>query len=294
VPIILALDLICKDPARYGIETETEPALKADAVKPGQAVDLRLVAETIDTDLESLRGLNPQLLRLVTPPDPDFVLRLPEGSAERFFAEIAAIPPEKWVSWRRHKVEQGETLSSIAKQYRVSPAEVADANDLAPGSSLEEGQKLIIPAASRPEASTGKLIRYRVRRTDTLSSIADEFDVTTAELRKWNHLRADHVTRGVSLRIYPGGMTPPPAQQQAQGKPTAANTAVTGTGPAARTPIMEARPASSVVHHVKPGETLWSIARAYQTTVEAIQAGNRFLFSRPLQVGDTLTILPAR
>jgi len=49
-----------------------------------------------------------------------------------------------------------------------------------------------------------------------------------------------------------------------------------------------------VVHHVKPGETLWSIARAYQTTVEAIQAGNRFLFSRPLQVGDTLTILPAR
>jgi membrane-bound lytic murein transglycosylase D len=257
-------------------------------------VDLRLVAETIDTDLESLRGLNPELLRLVTPPDPDFVLRLPEGSAERFFAEIAAIPPEKWVSWRRHKVEQGETLSSIAKQYRVSPAEVADANDLTPGSSLEEGQKLIIPAAARAEASTGKLIRYRVRRTDTLSSIADEFDVTTAELRKWNHLRADRVARGVSLRIYPGGMTLPPAQQQAQGKAVAANTAAAAKGPAARTPIMEARPASTVVHRVKPGETLWSIARAYQTTVEAIQAGNRFLFSRPLQVGDTLTILPAR
>jgi LysM repeat protein len=47
-----------------------------------------------------------------------------------------------------------------------------------------------------------------------------------------------------------------------------------------------------VMHRVKAGETLWSIARAYQTTVEAIQAGNRYLFSRPLQVGDTLTILP--
>jgi LysM repeat protein len=57
---------------------------------------------------------------------------------------------------------------------------------------------------------------------------------------------------------------------------------------------MEARSSSAVVHHVKPGETLWSIARAYQTTVEAIQAGNRYLFSRPLQVGDTLTILPTR
>ncbi len=156
VPIILALDLISKDPARYGIEFEPEPALKADSVKPGQAIDLRLVAETIDTDLESLRSMNPELLRLVTPPDPDFVLHLPEGTAERFFGEIAAIPPEKWVSWRRHKVEQGETLSSIAKQYRVSPAEVADANELSASASLEEGQKLIIPAAARSEGSAGK------------------------------------------------------------------------------------------------------------------------------------------
>jgi len=295
VPIILALTLISKDPARYGIEFEPEPALQADAVKPGRAIDLRLVAETIDTDLESLRSLNPELLRLVTPPDPEFVLRLPEGTAERFFAEIAAIPPEKWVSWRRHKVEQGETLSSIAKQYRVSSAEVADANELAAGASLEEGQKLIIPAASRPETSTGKLIRYRVRRTDTIATIADEFDVTAAELRKWNHLKADHVVRGASLRIYPGGMTPVPPQQQAKAKGTAANAVVAPrNGMAGNLPIMEARSASTVVHHVKPGETLWSIARAYQTTVEAIQAGNRYLFSRPLQVGDTLTILPTR
>jgi membrane-bound lytic murein transglycosylase D len=293
VPIILALALISKDPARYGIEFEPEPALKADAVKPGQAIDLRLVAETIDTDLESLRSLNPELLRLVTPPDPEFVLRLPEGTAERFFAEIAAIPPEKWVSWRRHKVEQGETLSSIAKQYRVSPAEVADANELAVGASLDEGQKLIIPAAARSEASTGKLIRYRVRRTDTIGTIADEFDVTAVELRKWNHLRADHVLRGASLRIYPGGMTPAP-QQQAKAKETAPSTVVAQRNGTRNLPVMEARTSSTVVHRVKPGETLWSIARAYQTTVEALQAGNRYLFSRPLQVGDTLTILPTR
>ena len=296
VPIILALALISKDPARYGIEFEPEPALQADTVKPGQAIDLRLVAETIDTDLETLRSLNPELLRLVTPPDPEFVLRLPEGTAERFFAEIAAIPPEKWVSWRRHKVEQGETLSSIAKQYRVSPVEVADANELATGASLEEGQKLIIPAASRSETSTGKVIRYRVRRTDTIATIADEFDVTAAELRKWNHLRADHVVRGTSLRIYPGGMSPAPPQQQAKTRDAdaAPSSLVAVNNSAKKLPIMEARSTSSVVHRVKPGETLWSIARAYQTTVEAIQAGNRYLFSRPLQVGDTLTILPAR
>jgi len=49
-----------------------------------------------------------------------------------------------------------------------------------------------------------------------------------------------------------------------------------------------------VAHHVAPGETLWSIAKAYKTTVEALRSGNQFLFSRPLQAGDTLMILPPR
>jgi membrane-bound lytic murein transglycosylase D len=290
VPIILALTLISKDPARYGIEFEPEPPLAADAVKPGQAIDLRLVAETIDSDLDTLRGLNPQLLRLVTPSNPEFVLRIPEGTAERFFAEIADIPPEKWVSWRRHKVEEGETLSAIAKQYHVAPAEIADANSLSGSTTLEPGQKLIIPAAARAEAATGKLIRYRVRRNDTATSIADEFDVTTAELRTWNHLRSDHLVRGMSLRIYPGGMGSAPQGHSREGAAVVASASTAPRKASAAVPIMEAG-SGPVTHRVKPGETLWSIARAYRTTVEAIQGGNRFLFSRPLQVGDTLTIL---
>jgi membrane-bound lytic murein transglycosylase D len=290
VPIILALTLISKDPSRYGVEFEPEPPLKTDAVIPGQPIDLRLVAETIDTDLETLRALNPQLLRLVTPADPQFVLQLPEGTAERFSAEMAAIPADKWVSWRRHKVEEGDTLSGIAKRYRVLPSEIAQANDLAVGVPLEEGRKLIIPSAAHSEAVTGKVIRYRVRRTDTVASIADEFDVSVSELRRWNGLRSNHVSRGVRLKIYPGGMTPSPQSKPRETSPAAIVARQAGS---TASPVMEAR-TSAVVHHVKAGETLWSIARAYQTTVEAIQSANRYLFSRPLQVGDTLTILPSR
>ena len=288
VPIILALTLISKDPARYGAVFEPEPALKVDAVKPGQPIDLRLVAETIDTDLETLRSLNPQLLRLVTPADSDFVLRLPEGTSERFFAEIAAVPPEKWVSWRRYKVEEGETLSGVAKKYRISPTEIANANDLPLSVPLEQGQKLIIPAAAHSEAPAGKMIRYRVRRTDSVASIADEFDVSATEVRKWNRMKSDHVVRGSWIRIYPGGMSPAVAanpRETSSARAVAVRNAGSKPGP-----IMEAR-SSKVVHHVKQGETLWSIARAYRTTVEAIQSGNRYLFSRPVQVGDTLTIL---
>ncbi len=294
VPIILALTIISKDPGRYGVRFDPEPALKADAVKPGQPIDLRLVAETIDTDLDTLRALNPQLLRLVTPADPEFVLQLPEGSAERFFAEIAAIPPEKWVSWRRHKVEQGETLSAIAKSYHLLPAEIADANDLPVHAVLDEGQKLIIPAAAHSEEASGKLVRYQVRRTDTVASIADEFDVTTTELRKWNRLKSDHVARGMRLKIYPGGMSPAPQTQARASAPGAPNAGTARRSAVGNATVIEARTAAPVVHHVKSGETLWSIARAYQTTVEAIRNGNAYLFSRPLQVGDTLTILASR
>jgi LysM repeat protein len=90
----------------------------------------------------------------------------------------------------------------------------------------------------------------------------------------------------VRLKIYPGGMVPSPQSKPRETSPAAVIARHTSS------PIMEAR-SSAVVHHVKAGETLWSIARAYQTTVEAIQSANRYLFSRPLQVGDTLTILPS-
>jgi LysM repeat protein len=234
--------------------------------------------------------LNPQLLRQVTPADSEFVLRLPEGTAERFFAEIAAIPTEKWVSWRRHKVEAGETLSAIAREYRVSPSEIAEANDLPEGSPVNAGQKLIIPAAPRFEATTGKLMRYKVRNNDTVASIADEFDVTTSELRKWNRLKSDHVARGVRLKIYPGGMDPP-TQANNKGRELPETPVAARQNGKRQNAVIEAR-ASSRTHHVRSGETLWSIAQAYRTTVEAIRSGNRYLFSRPLQVGDTLTILP--
>src|SRR5467141_1876183 len=96
VPIIVAVTIVAKDAQRYGLQVDPESPVRSDPVKPGHPIDLRLVAETIDVDVETLRSLNTQLLRMVTPKEPNFELRLPEGTAERFFAEIAAIPPEKW------------------------------------------------------------------------------------------------------------------------------------------------------------------------------------------------------
>ena len=234
VPIIVALTLIAKDAAHYGIQADLEKPVPTDVVKPGRAIDLRLVAETIDVDVDTLRSLNPSLLRLATPDDAAFELHLPVGSAEKFSAEIADIPPEKWVSWRRHRVEPGQTLTSLAKQYKVTAAAIAAANSLGPSAALTPGDKLIIPAAQPASETKGRLVRYRVRRGDTLGGIADQFSVSTDELRKWNALKSARVSRGMILRVYTVGGAPearpaPKRAAQKKGAPPVKTAASSGT-----------------------------------------------------------------
>src|SRR5438445_3136057 len=208
VPIIIALTLIAKDATHYNIEAEPEAPVASDIVKPGRPIDLRLVAETIDVDAETLRALNPSLLRMATPDDPSFELRLPQGMGEKFTAEIAAVPPGKWTSWRRHRVEPGETLASIAKKFRVTAAAIVEANNLERNSALDPGAKLTIPATQPLSETKRSLVSYRVRRGGTLGGIADRFSVDSEDVRKWNRLRSNRVSRGMVLRIYTLGGAP--------------------------------------------------------------------------------------
>jgi membrane-bound lytic murein transglycosylase D len=231
VPIIVALTLIAKDAEHYGIQAEPEAPVPTDVVKPGRAIDLRLVAETIEVDVETLRGLNPSLLRLATPNDPSFELHLPQGTAEKFSAEIADIPPDKWVSWRRHRVAAGETLTAIAKKYRVTPVAIAEANNLERGAPLDPGEKLIIPATQPQSETKRRLVSYRVRKGDTLGGIADRFSVDTEDVRKWNRMKSNHVRRGMVLRIYTLGGAPEavPARHRTKSKKKS-QTSSTATG----------------------------------------------------------------
>jgi membrane-bound lytic murein transglycosylase D len=237
VPIIVALTLIAKDAAHYGISVDPDAPTRVDIVKPGRPIDLRLVAETIDVDVETLRALNPVLLRMTTPAETEFELRLPQGTADRFFAEIVAIPPEKWVSWRRHRVAPGETLTAIAKHYHLTAAAVADANNLERGQPLEAGEKLIIPAA-QPEPMKSRLVRYRVRKGDTLAGVAESFSVKPEEIRRWNGMKTGRVARGMVLRIYTPGGGPDlrPARKPAPKRKNRAAGSATASSRGSKTP----------------------------------------------------------
>lgn len=135
-----------RDPAAYGFDVPPVPDLTFDTVPIEDATDLSLIAECAGVDRDVVAALNPGLLRGATPPDrADFRVRVPTGTGERCARELAAVPPEKRLTWRRHTVGRGETLSHIAAQYGTRVRDIADLNKIRDPSRIHPGDKLLIP-----------------------------------------------------------------------------------------------------------------------------------------------------
>ena len=146
VPAILAGMIIAKDPQKYGFEEDLENPVQFDKVSVDYTVDLRLVAECAGVALEEIKLLNPELTRLTTPSRASsYTLRLPSGKKETFLTEISSVPEEKRITWRKHEVKPGETLTSIAGLYRTSASSISSANSFDGDGSLSVGRKLVIP-----------------------------------------------------------------------------------------------------------------------------------------------------
>jgi membrane-bound lytic murein transglycosylase D len=282
VPIIIAMALVAKDPSLYGVQVAPEKPAQIDTIKPGHPIDLHLVADASGADIDDLRALNPELLRGVTPNDPKFELNVPAGTAEKFELNIQQVPADKWTSWRLHSVDEGESLPDIARHYRVTVAAIETANHLPAHAALPVGFLVNVPTAP----PVIHLVRYKVQRGDSLEGIAGRFDVTVSQLKKWNNIRGSSVPRGSHLRIYAGGppedSAPHAKQKSAQSQNTAASVQNVDTHTAGKSEPVE--------HHVKKGETLYSIARAYGTTVASLRQSNPFLADRGLAAGDVLKV----
>src|ERR1700728_979447 len=101
VPIILAVTIMAKNPAQYGLDSVVkEQAVPYDTITIHYPVDLRLVAECVEASAESLQDLNPSLLRLSTPKEGAFELHLPAGTKEQYQTALAAIPSGMRLWWR--------------------------------------------------------------------------------------------------------------------------------------------------------------------------------------------------
>lgn len=205
VPIILAMIIMSKNPARYGLDdVKPDPPVTYDVVRVDYPVDLRLVAECVDAPVDELVDLNPSLLRRITPKNQPFDLHLPPGSKDKYETAIAAIPVKKRVAWRYHKVESGETLAGIARKYHTTERAIEQVNNLE-GKELLADAKLVIPVSGSEE---GRIVysrhpsRYRVHSGDTVLSVAEDFGVPPERLRRWNRLKGNSLRRGRLLVVY--------------------------------------------------------------------------------------------
>ena len=296
VPIIVAVTIMAKNPAQYGLENvvpdKPEPA---DQVTINYPVDLRLVSECLDTSVDSLQELNPSLLRMTTPKDQTFTLRLPTGSKDKYETAIALIPPDMRTFWRYHRVEYGESLASIARKYHTSTALIAEANNLS-DDEVRSGSKLIIPIAPGKAGETAayskKATHYKVRKGDTVGSIADDFEVPVDKLRKWNHLRGNTVAVGRTLVIYrpvAGSAGSEVASSGSDPVPSTPGKKGTSTRSVKSSSKSTSSQQAATFHMVKPGETLSGIAQSYNTTVSNLKKNNANL-SANLRPGEVLVI----
>ena len=221
VPIILAMTIMSKNPAQYGLDAvQPDPPMKYDVVKVNYPVDLRLVAECVDVPVEQMVDLNPSLLRRTTPKDQPFDLRLPAGSKEKYETAIASIPVEKRVAWRYYKVQPGDTLAGVARKYRTTERAIAQANNLEPGPLASEA-KLVIPVNG---AANGKIVysryasHYKTHTGDTVLTVAEDFGVPPDRLRRWNGLKTNNLRHGRVLIVYkplaPGEADKAPARRR--------------------------------------------------------------------------------
>ncbi len=242
VPMILAAIVIAKNPAQYGFDFEPERPLVYEKVQISDPVDLRLLAEWTNAPIDDIEALNPELRRWTTPVrSPNYEIKVPVGTGDAVRTRLAATPPESLNAFQWHSVKRGETLQTIARKLKVKTADLAEANSLSVRARVKTGQRLIIPRApttllaaqpanpapeavlaearpvqSRPVVSQQAMLAsgpvrgeqqrvvYKVKRGDTLSSIARLFNTTVESLKSWNTrtVRGNRINIGDRLTIF--------------------------------------------------------------------------------------------
>ena len=248
VPEILAAIIIANNPHQYGFdEVALDPPVLTDTVTINYSVDLHLVSDLVGSSIDELMALNPSLLRLISPPDTPFDLHIPAGTAALFQKLIAEIPESKRNSWRYHRVIADDTLASVAREYRVSPSELAAANQMSEADSIAGVEALVVPVppAAAPSA---RMVLYTTRKGDTLVTIADRFGVSLAQLRRWNQLTGIKVDPGRRLRVAEPARVSRDSSSRRRHKSSTHETASAKSKPAAKPAAHSGAHASHATH----------------------------------------------
>lgn len=170
--------------------------------------------------------------------------------------------------YRSHTVAQGETIYSIAKQYGISETVIYKLNPDA-RNGISTHSILILPSASE-EIVASEFKNHRVKRKETLYSIAQQYGVTVDDIKKYNkYLYSDELKKGDKLKI-PQFKMPEVIIDPKDPTPNS-------SGPL------------TALHKVQPKETLFGIARKYGISVNELKEMNPNLTDN-LEIGVQLIV----
>lgn len=259
IPKYLAARLIAKDPDKYGFgEIDYLPPIEFDTVKLNEPLNLRIMSEKMGLNYEDFKALNP-----------------------KFKGEIA-------------------TLSNNVLSIRI-PVGTTDAAKLAANESKVDKVEFVADAGDTQE--------YRIRRGDSLYTIARKFRTTVAYLRDLNDIprkkrlkvgsrisvpdRTSRVSKSNYKTPAPSTATVSSADSKVESKTSASPTMATGAAATEKTEAaVYVQDGISKFYIVQSGDSLFSIAMKYNTTVDSLKKLNAIRRGRILKVGAKIR-LPA-
>lgn len=204
VPLFLAALHIIENPDQFGIKLgEPLPPLEYEEISLNKQIHLKTLADKLKIKEKDLTLLNPEL-RYQVIPNYEYKLKIPPNIREQVLACVESIP--EWVPVEREyitvRIKRGETISHLAKQYKVSVSSIMRANRIRKANRVRAGQKLRIPLKQRVYASTKKTPStrvkiYRIKRGDCPFTIAKNYNMKLSVFLTLNGLN-------IKSLVYPG------------------------------------------------------------------------------------------
>jgi membrane-bound lytic murein transglycosylase D len=211
IPKLIAAALIAKDPEKYGFtDLAYHPEVSTRQETLTHPVEIRRLANAMNMSISEFLVYNPQFMRWATPPRLSSVtVNVPDEAFNGFEKRLAALPPSKInPDVPVYRVEQGDSLWSVAHRFHVSIGELVAVNRLVSRHHLKLHQKLVIPR-NTPRGKSRTLearvlrgreietsssgsdgwIDHRIRRGDSLYVLARHYNTSIREIQAKNHLR---------------------------------------------------------------------------------------------------------
>lgn len=270
VPRFWAIAQLVKTPETYGVSLRpvlNQPFFRVIDVH--NQVDMPQAASIAGVSLKEFYQLNPGFKRQSTDPEGPHRLLVPAALPLDFEADIAALPVPESVITQTYAVRKGDTLYRIARKFGLSPAALRSMNRLA-SDKVPVGRVLTIARGNaspeylalrqemkldRSPLAPRKQLRskiYKVKRGDTLASVARRHGTSVKALSRLNHISA-------RARLHPGQVL------------TVKQVKVTTRAVASAKGKKGMR---KITYKVRRGDTLSSISRRYNVSVSQIKSWN--------------------